>query len=195
MENKMDVKWVPLSDITPYAGNAKKHPKDQVKNLAESLKQFGWKQPLVIDGNGVICIGHGRYAAAKLLKLDAAPCLIADDLTDEQIKKLRLADNKLNESDWDLDILAEELEGLDFEGFDIDWGLISPDDFGEDFSLADGEKSPFVTMSFTLSNEQAELIKYAIEQTQEDIRETFGNTNKNGNGLYEVVRQWAKQRK
>lgn len=94
-----------------------------------------------------------------------------------------------------MDMLAEELEDLDLGDFNLDFGIISPDDYGEEFSLPDGEKSEFCQMTFTLHNKQAELIQYAIDKVKDDITETFGNANGNGNALYEVVRQWAKQKK
>jgi site-specific DNA-methyltransferase (adenine-specific) len=119
----MDIKEVEISKIKPYKNNAKKHPKEQVSNIAESIVQLGWRQPIVLDGNGVIIIGHGRFLAAKKLQLKTVPCHYAEDLTEEQVKKLRLLDNKLNESDWDMDFLKVDLEDLDFDGFDIDWGL------------------------------------------------------------------------
>ena len=117
-----------------------------------------------------------------------------DNLSEEQVKKLRALDNKLNESDWDFDLLAEDIADLDFSGFDIDWGIVSPDDYGESFELPDGDKSEICQMTFTLHERQAELIKEAIKEVKDDITETFGNTNSNGNALYEVVRQWAEQR-
>lgn len=87
--------------------------------------------------------------------------MFVDNLTEEQIRKLRILDNKLNESEWDDDLLRLELEDLDFGDFDVDFGLenISPDDFGEDFELPDGEKGEICQMTFTLHNKQAELIK------------------------------------
>jgi ABC-type sulfate transport system substrate-binding protein len=102
-------------------------------------------------------------------------------------------------SDFDLDVLSAELDSIldiDMSDFGFDLGEdFSPDDFGEDFSLPDGEKPEMCTMSFTLHAEQKSLIEYAMSLVADDVKETFGNTNKNGNALYEVVRQWAEQRK
>ena len=191
----MEIKQYKITDIKPYDKNAKLHDKKQINNVAESIKQFGWQQPIVVDADGVIIVGHCRYEAAKKLKLKEVPCVVADNLSDEQIKKYRLLDNKTNESDWDLGLLSDDLEGLDFSGFDVDWGIIAPDEYGEDFSLPEGDKSEICQMTFTLHEQQAELIKYAIESVKESISETFGNTNTNGNALYEVVKQWAEQKK
>lgn len=119
----MDVKNIPLGNIVPYAKNAKKHDKTQIKNVAESIKQYGFVQPIVVDRDGVIVIGHCRALAAKQLGMTEVPCVCVDDLTPEQVNALRLVDNKSNESDWDFDLLAEELPGLDLSAFDFDWGL------------------------------------------------------------------------
>lgn len=119
----MEIKQFKITDIKPYEKNAKLHDKKQINNVAESIKQFGWQQPIVIDNDGVIIVGHCRYEAAKKLKLKEVPCVVADNLTEEQVQKYRLLDNKTNESDWDMELLADDLFGLDFEGFDIDWGL------------------------------------------------------------------------
>lgn len=112
-----------LDSIRPYAANAKKHDATQVANVAESIRQYGFVQPIVIDKDGVIVIGHCRALAAKKLGMKEVPCVCVDDLTPEQVKALRVIDNKTNESPWDMDLLAAELPGLDLEGFDIDWGL------------------------------------------------------------------------
>ena len=121
---------IKLEDIIPYKNNAKKHDITQINNVAESIKQFGMVQPLVLDKNNEIVIGHCRYEALKKLGEKEAPCVMADDLTEEQIKKLRNLDNKLNESEWDYDLLKFDIEDLDFSGFEVDWEI--PDlDFEE----------------------------------------------------------------
>jgi hypothetical protein len=192
---QFNIEWKDIASVKPYARNAKKHDETQIANVAESIKQFGWQQPIVCDADGIIIIGHCRLLAAKKLGLKKVPVKTADNLSDEQVKKLRALDNKLNESDWDFDLLADDIGELDFSGFDIDWGIVSPDDYGESFELPDGDKSEICQMTFTLHERQAELIKEAMKNVKDDITETFGNTNSNGNALYEVVRQWAEQRK
>ena len=133
--------------IKPYPQNAKKHPDKQLKQIAASIERFGFRQPIVIDKDGTIIVGHGRYeAATKILEwteLKEAseakkgekliPYIIADDLTEDEIKAYRLADNKLNESGWDMGIVELELNGLDTElakltGFDIT-GEVQEDNF------------------------------------------------------------------
>lgn len=112
-----------LGEVRPYEKNPRRND-DAVQYVAESIRQFGFKVPLVIDNDGVIVAGHTRWKAAKKLGLKTVPCIIADDLTDEQIKAFRLADNKVAEkAEWDFDLLADELDELfDFDmsayGFD-----------------------------------------------------------------------------
>lgn len=120
---QFNIEWKDIASVKPYARNAKKHDDKQIANVAESIKQFGWQQPIVCDADGVIIIGHCRLLAAKKLKLKKVPVKTVDNLSEEQVKKLRALDNKLNESDWDFDLLAAEIPELDFSGFDIDWGL------------------------------------------------------------------------
>jgi len=129
---KMEIQQIKIDEILPYAKNAKKHPKEQVQKIAQSIKRFGFKQPLVIDKNKVVIVGHGRFEAAKMLGLKELPCLLADDLSGEEIKAYRLVDNKLNESAWDMDLALPELKLLDIglqelTGFDMDL-LIEPDE-------------------------------------------------------------------
>ena len=112
-----------LAELTPYAGNAKKHDSTQIANVAESIRQFGFVQPIVIDRNGVIVIGHCRALAAKKLGMKEVPCVCVDDLTPEQVNALRIVDNKSNESEWDFDLLADELAELDLSDFDFDFGF------------------------------------------------------------------------
>ena len=189
------------AELTPYAGNAKKHDSTQIANVAESIKQFGFVQPIVIDRDGVIVIGHCRALAAEKLGMKEVPCVCVDDLTQEQVNALRIVDNKSNESEWDLDILSDELAELDFDGFDFDFSFedegedYSPDEFGDEFSLPDGDKPEICQMTFTLHQRQKELIEYAISAVKDNVTETFGNANGNGNALYEVVKEWAEQRK
>ena len=112
--------------ITPYPKNAKKHDKRQIESIAKSIKEFGFNQPIVVDKKGVIIVGHGRYEAAKLLGIadKDIPVVIAN-LTPKQAAAYRLADNKLNESSWDMSLVMEEIKGLDIKmieltGFSLD---------------------------------------------------------------------------
>ena len=112
-----------LADIVPYAKNAKKHDNRQINNVAESIKQYGFVQPIVIDRDGVIVIGHCRALAAKKLGMKEVPCVCVDDLTPDQVNALRIVDNKSNESEWDFDILPDELAEIDLSNFSFDFGI------------------------------------------------------------------------
>ena len=116
----MNIKEVKISDIKAYSKNAKKHNEEQITAIAKSIEKFGFRQPLVIDKNNEIVVGHGRYLAAVQLGMETVPCEYADDLTDEQIKAYRLADNKLNESSWDFRLVDEELANISEFNLDFD---------------------------------------------------------------------------
>lgn len=123
-----------ISLIKPYEKNAKKHDKKQVAQIAASIEQFGFNQPIVVDEDNVIIVGHGRYQAAKYLDLKDVP-VIKVHLTEEQAKAYRLADNRLNESEWDMKLVLQELkemsiEMVDLTGFSRD--LLTEDDDRDD---------------------------------------------------------------
>lgn len=124
-KTQQQIEWVPIEKVTPYPENAKKHTKKQVDQVAESIRVFGFNQPIVLDKKGVIIVGHGRYeAATEVLNMSEVPTITVD-LTEEEAKAYRLADNKLNESDWDMKLVIEELKSisipmLDLTGFSRD---------------------------------------------------------------------------
>ena len=142
-----------LAELTPYAKNAKKHDSTQIANVAESIRQFGFVQPIVIDRDGVIVIGHCRALAAKKLGMKEVPCVCVDDLTPEQVNALRIVDNKSNESPWDFDILPDELADIDLSGFDFDFGLDKKKNKEEidgevEFSEILGEENNYLVLQF-----------------------------------------------
>lgn len=108
----MEVIYRDPNALKPYERNAKRHPDSQITRIAESINQFGFRQPVVIDSENHIVAGHGRVLAALQLGLDKIPCILVDDLTPTQIKAYRLADNKTAESDWDFNLLNVELGGI-----------------------------------------------------------------------------------
>lgn len=133
------MEMLPVDVLRPYKKNAKKHPVQQIEAVAESIREFGFNQPIVVDSDNVVIVGHGRLEAAKHLGLTEVP-VITVDLTDEQARAYRLADNKLNESAWDMDLVIEELKGLsepmiDLTGFDS--SLVLDNDTGRKGSLSD----------------------------------------------------------
>ena len=119
----MDVRNISVKALIPYERNTKKHDKTQINNVAESIKQYGFVQPIVIDKNNTVVIGHCRLLAAKQLKMKEVPCVCVEDLTEEQVKALRIVDNKSNESEWDFDFLPDELAEIDLSAFDFDFGI------------------------------------------------------------------------
>lgn len=119
----MEIMNIKTELLIPYDKNTKKHDKTQINNVAESIKQYGFVQPIVIDKDNVVVIGHCRLLAAKQLKMKEVPCVCVEDLTEEQVKALRIVDNKSNESEWDFDFLADELAELDLSDFDFDFGI------------------------------------------------------------------------
>lgn len=131
----MEIVYRHPDELTPYPQNAKVHPPAQVEKIANSIKRFGWQQPIVVDKDNVVIIGHGRLFAAKDLHLEKVPVVYADNLTEDEVNALRLADNKTNESDWDFSKLEEELAALSIAeidmsqfGFDLsDQGGILPE--------------------------------------------------------------------
>ena len=119
-----------LADIVPYANNTKKHDETQIKNVAESIKKYGWVQPIVIDDDGTIVIGHCRALAAERLGIEEVPCVVVSDLTEDEINALRIVDNKTNESPWDFDLLSAELPEIDLSDFEFDFNM--PTEFTAD---------------------------------------------------------------
>lgn len=122
---KIQIVYKKIGDLKPYKKNAKKHPKEQVERIANSIKEFGFTQPVIIDKDNCVVAGHGRILGAKKAGLKTIPTVKLESLTEEQIKAYRLVDNKTNESDWDFSLLDEELgilaQDIDMElfGFDL----------------------------------------------------------------------------
>lgn len=123
--DKLNIVYKQIKELKPYKKNAKKHNKEQVEQIANSIKEFGFTQPVIIDKNNEVVAGHGRILGARKVGLKQVPTVCLEDLTEEQIKAYRLVDNKLNESEWDNDLLKqslEEIEEMNMEvfGFTID---------------------------------------------------------------------------
>lgn len=117
----MKIEILPIISITPYARNPRRNEGVPVSKVKASLKEFGWQQPIVVDKDMTIVVGHTRYLAALELGMTEVPVHIADKLTPNQIRAYRIADNKTATfSDWDMDLLALEFDDLKAEGFDLD---------------------------------------------------------------------------
>ena len=128
----MEIKNLKWSELKPYENNPRIND-EAVKYVAESIKEFGFKVPIVVDKNNIIVAGHTRYKASKQLGLEEVPCIIADDLSPAQIKAFRIADNKVSEyAEWNEDLLKVELEQLEEMDFDLDELNIDYSDFDLD---------------------------------------------------------------
>lgn len=196
--DKLKIEYVDINSIKPYKNNAKLHPQEQIEQIKKSIEQFGMDDPIGIWKDEIV-EGHGRLIACKELGYTEVPIIRLDHLSDEERKAYTLAHNKLTmNSDFDIDILNEELDdilNIDMSDFGFDLGVLDSDEFGTDFELPDGDKGNIEQITFTLASEQATLIRSALDLVKDEITETFGNENKNGNAIYEVVRQWVEQKK
>lgn len=123
----------PINKVIPYHRNIKKHLDPQVNRLADAILAFGWDQAIVVDSDGVIIKGHCRLAAAKKLELTEVPVIVRSDLSSDKIKASRIADNKLAESDWDIDNLKLELDDLGDIDFDIEVTGFNDDELSDLF--------------------------------------------------------------
>jgi ParB-like chromosome segregation protein Spo0J len=146
-----EVELVAADELIPYSNNPKEHPDEQVKKIASSIKNYGWDQPIVVDGEGEIIKGHGRLQAAEMLGLDEVPVIRRDDLSYAEARASRLADNKTAESPWDDELLAVEVEVLDdTDSIDMDTLGFADDELDEaldeldtpDFDPVDEEEQP-----------------------------------------------------
>lgn len=121
MTDSLVIEWVNINSLTPNESNPRLHSDDQVAQIAESMRAFGWTVPILVDEKGLVIAGHGRLMAAKLNKVDRVPILRKAGLSDAQKRAYMLADNKLAlGSEWDTELLVAELGALDALDFDLD---------------------------------------------------------------------------
>jgi hypothetical protein len=197
MQPSLSVKMVSTDELVPYAGNAKEHPDWQVEQIAASIEQFGFDDPVGIwhnpQGQPVIVEGHGRVLAAKELGITEVPTIALDHLDDEGRRAYTLAHNKLTtNTGYDADMLAAELDaitGIDMADFGFD--VVDMDGFGMDFELPDGDEPNLKKITAYFSTEQYEVVKTAIETVNERGVSSDGG-NVSGNAIYEIVKQWEK---
>jgi hypothetical protein len=188
----MKIESLPTAKLIPYARNARTHSEAQVGQIAGSIREFGFTNPVLIDAENGIIAGHGRVLAAQTLGLEKVPCIRLTHLSDTQRRAYILADNKLAmNAGWDEAMLAIELGQLGEEDFDLLALGFTEAELGE-FSvqpgdmptLPDGDKSPFQQMTFTLADEQAEEVKAAMDKAKGmGHGESAVNENSNGNAL------------
>ena len=196
---KVNIQEVRLNEENP------RYIKDhKFEKLVKSIKEFPQMlelRPIVVNQDMVVLGGNMRLRACREAGLTEVPIIYADKLTEEQQKEFVIKDNS-SFGEWDWDILANEWDTEQL----IDWGMdmplewsLDPEELGDDFSLADGDREPFQQMTFKLADEQVEQIKNALDDIKklEEFKyvETFANENSNGNALYLIIMQWAEQRK
>jgi len=159
-----DVELRSPDELIPYTNNPKEHPDEQVQKIASSIKNYGWDQPIVVDGDGEIIKGHGRLDAAKLLDLDEVPVIVRTDLSDAEKQAARIADNKTAEAPWDDELLSLELEQVEDE-FDAKALGFKEENLDEligeldvpDFGSVDGDEQP--RLDSETGNEGGEVIR------------------------------------
>ena len=198
----LKIEYVATDDLIPYVNNSRTHSESQVKQIAASIREFGFTNPILIDEGGSVIAGHGRLIAAELLDLDEVPTITLEGLTEAQRKAYVIADNKLAlNAGWDFEALRLDIETLKDFDFNIDLLGFSEDELGEilfdsdsevDFpDLSDGDKEPFQQKTFTLHDEQAEVVENAITLGRTNpLSDTGLNENSNGNALALICQEW-----
>jgi len=195
----LEVIYRPTVELIPYANNARTHSAAQVEQVAASITEFGFTNPVLIDDDGSIIAGHGRVQAAKTLALDEIPTITLAGLSAEQKRAYIIADNQLAlTAGWDLDALRADIELLNLDAFDINI-LGFEDGFLDGLldiavgmpELPDGDRDPFQKKTFTLHDEQAALIDDAVTLARTDpLSDTGLNENANGNALALICQAW-----
>lgn len=195
---------VDIKQVRPNPDNPRFIKGNKFEKLVKSIKEFPEMldlRPIVVNQDMIVLGGNMRLKACEEAGLKEVPIIFADNLTPEQEKEFIIKDNS-SFGEWDWDLLANEWSTDQL----IDWGMdlpkewaLDPEELGEDFSLADGDREPFQQMTFKLADEQADQIKNALDDIKklEEFKyvETFANENSNGNALYLIIMQWAEQRK
>ena len=205
----MNIETRRLADLKPAAYNPRKKlvPGDsEYEKIARSIEAFGYCDPIIINKDGTIIGGHQRTQVLLDMGAETADCVVVD-LDPDKEKALNIALNKITGS-WDEAKLAELIGSLDLDGYDLTKTgysepelksilaqvTVTPDDFGQEFSLPDRQTVLTHTMNVTLHKQQIALIHAALAQAEnEGLGETYGNTDKNGNALSKVVREWLEQ--
>lgn len=201
------IECLPLEALIPYANNSRTHSDEQVAQIAASIREFGFTNPVLIDQADVIIAGHGRVLAARKLGLAEVPCIRLAHLTEAQRKAYVIADNKLAlNAGWDKELLRVELVSLrddhvfdlELTGFDESELTKTLEEFDADEQqmpdLNSGDKEPFQQKTFTLHDEQAEEVEAAIAKAKSMGHGESGvNENSNGNALAFVCQTFNRQ--
>jgi len=191
----MQIIYKKTSELIPYVNNTRTHSDTQISQIASSIKEFGFTNPCLIDVDSGLIAGHGRVLGAIQLDMDEVPCIVLKDLTEAQKKAYIIADNKIAlNAGWDEDLLQLELLELNDLGFDykdlgFDFDFDKEEDV-EDFevNLPTGDREPIRNMTFTVSDEQHEIIEQCLKLAKEfPLQDPAGiNENSNGNALYYI---------
>lgn len=159
----MKIEEIKIDKVIPYENNNKMHDDEQINKIANSIKEFWFLQPLVIDKDNILIVWHWRLEWAKKLWLKTVPCLRAEHLTEEQIKKYRILDNKLNESEWNLANLKSEIETLpDFNYWDLSFSVY---DIFPEFEIPEFDEDEF----WEAQSKEKPLSLTVIVDTEQDL--------------------------
>lgn len=189
----MEIKMMNVKDLIPYINNPR-HNEQAIDKVASSIKEFGFKVPIVVDKDNVVVTGHTRLLASKKIGLEKVPCVVATDLSKAQIKAFRIADNKVSEyATWDNDLLKVELEELeelnfdldslsiDFSDFDLDIELDEIDEYDEELELERGEQKvdslkyiKFSNYEIPLTDEEFETFNKVLDEYVEETGVLYG---------------------
>lgn len=198
-------KWK-ISKLIPYARNARTHSDEQVGQIAASIKEWGWTTPVLVDETGGIIAGHGRTLAAQKLGMTEVPVMVAKGWSDAKKRAYVISDNKLAlNAGWDNEMLRLELGELQGMDFDLDLTGFTAEEiatfqFDDDAEtgmpeLKDGDKDTFQQKTFTLHDEQAEVVDNAITLARTNpLADTGLNENTNGNALALICSDWLEKR-
>ena len=192
----MKIETIDIERVIPYARNPRKNA-GAVDKVAASLREFGFRQPIVVDENYTVIVGHTRLLAAKKLGISEVPVHIAEGMTAAQVKAYRIADNRVGEeAEWDDALLAVELGDLQDNGFDLTLTGLSEEDLkklmpdveplSEMPNLANGDREPFQQMTFVMHDDQVEQVKAAIEAAHKLGDYDSPNENRNGNAIARI---------
>lgn len=196
----MKIEIVDINSIQPYKNNPRKISETAINKVANSIKEFGFRQPIVVDKDKVIVVGHTRFNASKKLGLKEVPITVADNLNQEQINAYRIADNRTNEdAEWDYKLLQEEFSNLVDEKFNLELTGFNEDELKkylameEDFEvdlpeINNEDKQPFQQITFTLHNEQYEIVQQALDYIKKQNIDDSINDNRNGNAITEICK-------
>jgi ParB family chromosome partitioning protein len=202
MEDFPRYKTAKVKDLIPYARNSRTHDEKQVSKIAASIREFGFLNPVIVDGENGIIAGHGRIMAAQKLGLEEVPTIEASHLTDAQRRAYIIADNRLAlDAGWDDEMLRVEFAELADMGFDLELTGFGLDEIGalqfdsdseiDMPELKDGDKEPYQQKTFTLHDEQAAVVDDAITLARAHPLVDSGlNENSNGNALSLICEQW-----